>query len=408
MNPTVTGVHLFNSSKGNHMSITTVLAAGLPPIGSCPKSMVLGPCGGVSADGGCEVDAAHSCVFLDPVRAARRDEDERAALGAALAPDPAALSASGFRQRLESGAFTVVTELNGPDGAAADSYVAAAQAIAAESDAVSVTDHSGANVHMGSLAAAGRLRAAGIEVIATFACRDRNRIALQGDLLGAASLGIGNVLCVTGNHVLVGDSPDARAVFDLDGSRLIGLADRLRKRGVYDNGRALTDAPALFLGGPAHPFAPPYEERPRHVIRKARLGADFIISQHIFDLTRWRGFVRGVQELRGEPGVPGFHLLGGIAILPDGGTARQVNAGLRGFSIPEAVLRRLDQAGDPQQAGIDIAAETLAELSGQPGVAGCLLAPVVNRGSNALTASAEQADVIRAVRERAGVSAGAA
>jgi methylenetetrahydrofolate reductase (NADPH) len=390
------------------MSTSTIPAATLPLVGSCPKSMVLGPCGGVAADGGCEVDAAHSCAFLDPARAERRDEDERAALAAALAPDPAALPVSSFRQRLQSGAFTVVTELNGPDGAALDGYVAAALAIAAQSDAVSVTDHSGANVHMGSVAAAGRLRAAGVEVIATFACRDRNRIALQGDLLGAAALGIGNILCVTGNHVLVGDSPDARPVFDLDGSRLIGLADRLRKRGAYDNGRGLADAPALFLGGTAHPFAPPYEERPRHVIRKARLGADFVISQHIFDLTRWRGFVRGVDQLRGEPGVPVFHLLGGIAILPDGGTARRVNAGLRGFSIPEQVLRRLDQAADPQQTGIDIAAETVAELAGQPGVAGCLLAPVVNRGTNALTATAEQSDVIRAVRQQAGVAAHAA
>jgi methylenetetrahydrofolate reductase (NADPH) len=390
------------------MSTSTLPATILPPVGSCPKSMVLGPCGGVAADGGCEVDPAHSCVFLAPARAAHRDEDERAALGAALAPDPAALPASGLRQRLESGAFTVVTELNGPDGAVMDGYVAAALAIAAQCDAVSVTDHSGANVHMGSVAAAGRLRAAGIEVIATFACRDRNRIALQGDLLGAASLGIGNILCVTGNHVLVGDSPDARPVFDLDGSRLIGLADQLRKRGAYDNGRELADAPALFLGGTAHPFAPPYEERPRHVIRKARLGADFIISQHIFDLTRWRGFIRSVDQLRGEAGLPGFRLLGGIAILPDGATARRVNAGLRGFSIPETILRRLDQAADPQQTGIDIAAETLAELAGQTRVAGCLLAPVVSRGANALTASAGQADVIRAVRQRAGVAADAA
>lgn len=367
--------------------------------------MLLGPCGGVSADGGCEIDEAHACVFLDPVRAARRDVDEQAALAAALPPEPASLPGSALRQRLESGAFTVVTELNGPDGVATGAYVAAARAIAAESDAVSVTDHSGANVHMSGVAAAARVRAAGIETIATFACRDRNRIALQGDLLGAASLGIGNVLCVTGNHVLVGDSPHAKPVFDLDGSRLVALADRLRKRGEFENGRALSDAPALFLGAAAHPFAPPYEERPGHVIRKVRLGADFIISQHIFDLGRWRRFTSGVNDARG--GLA-FHLLGGIAILPDGATARRVNAGLRGFAIPEETLRRLDQAADPRETGIDIAAETLAELAGQPGVSGCLLAPVVNRGANALTASLEQADVIRAVRQRAGVAAHAA
>jgi methylenetetrahydrofolate reductase (NADPH) len=373
----------------------------LPVIDHCPKSMLLGPCGGVSAAGGCEIDTEHACAFLDPPRARQRDTDEQAALASALPPGPAALPDSVFRRRLESGAFTVVTELNGPDGAVTGDYLAGALDVAALSDAVSVTDHSGATVHMGTLAATAQLRRAGIETIATFACRDRNRIALQGDLVGAASLGVQNVLCVTGNHVLVGDSPTAKPVFDLDGSRLVALADRLRKRGEYDNGRALSDAPSLYIGATAHPFAPPYAERPQHVIRKARLGADFIISQHIFDLRRWREFVLEVNDARG--GLR-FHLLGGIAILPDGVTARRVNAGLRGFSIPGETLRRLDQSADPQETGIDIAAETVAELAAQPGVAGCLMAPVLNRGVNALTAAPEQADIIRAVRKRAGVA----
>jgi methylenetetrahydrofolate reductase (NADPH) len=381
--------------------VTSMFTTTLPLIDSCPKAMRLGPCGGVSADGSCEIDADHACSFLDPGRARQRDADEAAALAAALPPDPQALPDNGFRRRLESGAFTVVTELNGPDGAATGDYLEGALGVAALSDAVSVTDHSGATVHMSTVSATAQLRQAGVEAIATFACRDRNRIAMQGDLLGAASLGVHNVLCVTGNHPLVGDSPTARPVFDLDGSRLIALADRLRKRGEYDNGRLLNDAPTFFLGGTAHPFAPPYAERPLHVLRKVRLGADFIISQHIFDLPRWREFVRAVND---ERGALRFHLLGGIAILPDGATARRVNAGLRGFKIPEEVLRRLDQAADPQDTGIDIAAETVAELSAQPGVVGALMAPVLNRGVNALTAAPEQADIIRAVRDRAGVA----
>jgi methylenetetrahydrofolate reductase (NADPH) len=144
----------------------------LPPIGACPKAMVPGPCGGVSADGGCEVDEVHACEFLDPVRAARRDLDEQAALALhsrpsrpSHRPQLAPVSGSAFRQQLESGAFTVVTELNGPDGVATAAYVTAAQAVAAASDAVSVTDHSGANVHMSGVAAAARLRAAGIGAI---------------------------------------------------------------------------------------------------------------------------------------------------------------------------------------------------------------------------------------------------
>lgn len=365
----------------------------------CPKAMKIGPCGGVFANNGCEVEPAVGCFFLDPARREQIRADERALLplepaGETFAP------ASRLKRVLDSGKFTFIAEVNGADSADATDFVNAARVVASVADIVSITDHSGANVHMGNIAAVAHLRAADIDIMPTFACRDRNRMALQGDLLGAASLGVQNALLVTGNHVRVGDSPNATPVFDVDSPRLLAIADRLRRKGEYDNGRKVEVKPDLYLGSVAHPFAPPYEDRPRQVLRKVRAGADFVISQHIFDLPRWREFLAAVNALRADAAP--FHLLGGVAILPDEPTARAINAGLRGFSIPEALFTRLRQATDPQDEGLEIAAETLRELIDAEGVAGCLLAPVTGR-QNALVASIEQQELILEVRRRAGI-----
>lgn len=367
---------------------------------SCPKSMKIGPCGGVFADGGCEIAPEHRCIFLDPARREVFDLDERTLLPVSPSTGTASRSSS-FREVLDSGRFTVVAEINGADSADAAEFVDAARVIAEVVDIVSITDHSGANIHMGNIGASAHLAQAGIPIMPTFSCRDRNRLALQGDLLAIASHGVRNVLIVTGNHVAVGDSPDATPVFDLDGPRFIAIADRLRNTGQLHNGRQVDVKPDLYLGSVAHPFAPPYDDRPRQAVRKVRAGADFIITQHIFDLPRWRDFLAGVNVLRADERP--FHLLGGVAIMPDEPTARRINAGLRGFSIPEDVLARLRQARDPQDEGLEIAAETIHELTQSEGVAGALLAPVTGR-QNALTASVEQQELIAEVRRRAGIA----
>jgi len=374
------------------MSVSTFVDA-------CPKAMKIGPCGGVFSNGGCEIEPEVGCFFLDAARTAQIQADERELLPLVTEREQLA-PASRLKRTLDAGTFTFIAEVNGADSADASDFIAAARVVAEVADIVSITDHSGANVHMGNIAAVAHLRAAGIDIMPTFACRDRNRMALQGDLLGAASLGVQNALLVTGNHVRVGDSPDAKPVFDVDSPRLLAIADRLRRDGEYDNGRKVEVKPDLYLGSVAHPFAPPLDDRPRQLMRKVRAGADFIISQHIFDLPRWREFLAQVNVLR-EDAAP-FHLLGGVAILPDERTARMINAGLRGFSIPEELFTRLRQAADPQDEGLEIAAETLRELIDAEGVAGCLLAPVTGR-QNALVASVEQQELIVEVRRRAGI-----
>lgn len=373
------------------------MTTGLPIIETCPKSMRVGPCGGVFADGGCEIAPDRACTFI---RETQEDAPASGALAGAVVSGTTPWSApqSRLKSTLDAGRFAFVAEVNGADSADATAFVDAARVVATVADIVSITDHSGANVHMGNVAATAHLRNAGLEVMPTFSCRDRNRIALQGDLLGVASLGVHDALIVTGNHVEVGDSPQATPVFDLDSPRLLAVADRLRASGTFDNGRTVDVAPDLHLGSVAHPFAPPYAQRPEHVIRKVHAGADFIITQHIFDTSRWRSFLSGVNALRAD--IRPFHLLGGVAIMPNEPIARQINAGLRGFSIPETVLTRLRQAKDPQDVGLEIAAETLNELIESEGVSGCLLAPVTGR-QNALAASVEQSDLITEVRRRA-------
>lgn len=375
------------------MTVSTPPSSLLPVLEACPKMMAIGPCGGVSADHSCEIRPEAAGVFtgstprssdLLPARTDRADTPQGGRLAELLA----------------TGDFAVIAEVNGADSADAREFTAAAQRIQSVADIVSITDHSGANVHMGNIAAIAHMIQGGITAMPTFTCRDRNRIALQGDLLGAASLGAESVLLVTGNHVEVGDSPHAKPVFDLDSTRLIRIAADLRDRGLLENGRAVEQAPRFLIGAAAHPFAPPYDQRPAHVLRKVEAGADFLITQHIFDLPRWRDFLGELNAVRGE--TRDFHLLGGVAVLPDEETARKVNAGLRGFTIPEEVLLRLRQAKDPAAEGITIAAETIAELNAADGVAGTLLAPVTLR-TNALTASIEQAEILAAVLKEAGI-----
>lgn len=373
------------------MTDASTPVASLPLMAGCPKMMEIGPCGGVGVHDDCEIDRAARCVFVDqsPPPIPERSAPRTPPLTGRLAT------------MLSMGTFAVVGEVNGADTADVHAYVDAARSLSTVVDVISITDNSGANVRMGNVAVSAHLSAAGIETMTTFACRDRNRMALQGDLLGVASLGVRNVLCVTGNHVKVGDSPDAKPVFDLDSTRLIAAAAQLRDEGVFLNGRALDARPCYLIGGAAHPFAPPYQDRAAQVLRKVAAGADFLITQHIFDLPRWRAFIVEVNARRAD--ARPFHLLGGVAVLPNEEVARRVNAGLRGFTIPESVLARLKHARDPQSEGIAIAAETIAELDATDGVSGTLIAPVTMR-TNALAASQEQAEIISAVLSAAGIT----
>src|SRR3990172_505620 len=180
---------------------------------------------------------------------------------------------------LRSGRVAVTAELNPPDSADPQEVYDAAVVLSAVCDAINATDASAAHCHMSSVAICALLTRGGYEVIMQASCRDRNRIALQGDLLGAAAMGVSNVLCLTGDDVTTGDQPEAKRVFDFDSIQLLQTLRVMRDKGMFLSGRKLTVSPRLYLGAAANPFVPPYDWRPLRLAKKVAAGADFIQTQ---------------------------------------------------------------------------------------------------------------------------------
>jgi len=246
------------------------------------------------------------------------------------------------RSRLErvlrSGRFAVTAELNPPDSADPQAVYDRALVLASVCDAINATDASGANVHMSSVGVCALLTRAGYEPVLQVSCRDRNRIAIQGDLLGAAAMGVRNVLCLTGDGVQAGDQPEAKPVFDLDSITLLWTARALRDQGRFLSGRALEATPAFFLGAVENPFAPPFEERARRLAKKVEAGAEFIQTQFCFDLPRLEAFLRRVRDL-------GLHekaaILVGVGPLRSAKAAEWMRSHVPGVAIPDEIIRRL-------------------------------------------------------------------
>jgi methylenetetrahydrofolate reductase (NADPH) len=246
------------------------------------------------------------------------------------------------RSRLErvlrSGRFAVTAELNPPDSADPQAVYDRALVLASVCDAINATDASGANVHMSSVGVCALLTRAGYEPVLQVSCRDRNRIAIQGDLLGAAAMGVRNVLCLTGDGVQAGDQPEAKPVFDLDSITLLQTARALRDQGKFLSGRELEARPAFFLGAVENPFAPPFEERARRLAKKIEAGAEFIQTQFCFDIPRLSAFFRWARDL----GLPQkTAILVGVGPLRSARAAEWMRAHVPGVVIPDEIVRRL-------------------------------------------------------------------
>ena len=247
-------------------------------------------------------------------------------------------SGSRLERVLRSGRFAVTAELNPPDSADPQAVYDRALVLASLCDAINATDASGANVHMSSLAVCALLTRAGYEPVMQVSCRDRNRIALQGDLLGAAAMGVRNVLCLTGDGVQAGDQPEARPVFDLESISLLRTARTLRDKGHFLSGRKLESPPKLFLGAAENPFAQPYDFRPLRLAKKVEAGADFIQTQFCFDVPLMRKFMEAVRDL-------GLHervfILVGVGPLRSIRAAEWMRNNVPGVVIPDEVISRL-------------------------------------------------------------------
>ena len=274
-----------------------------------------------------------------------------------------------FERLLRAGHFAVTAEMSPPDGAHADLVHERVKELGPYADAINVVDASGANVHMSSVAVCALLVQAGYEPVLQVACRDKNRIAIQGDLLGAHALGIRNVLCLTGDGVQAGDHPEAKPVFDLDSITLLQMARILRDNGHFLSGRKLDTSPQFFLGGAANPFVPPYDFRPLRLAKKVQAGADFIQTQYCYDMPRLAQFMQKVRDL-------GLHekvsILIGVGPLRSAKVADWMRNNVPGVVIPDEVVRRLEGApkGKQREEGKRVCVEIIQQVREIAGVSG--------------------------------------
>ncbi|HEY2890050.1 MAG TPA: methylenetetrahydrofolate reductase [Dongiaceae bacterium] len=268
---------------------------------------------------------------------------------------------------LREGKFAVTAELNPPDSADPQDVYDRALVLSEVCDAINATDASGANVHMSSVGICSLLTRAGYAVVMQISCRDRNRIAIQGDVLGAAAMGVANILCLTGDGVQAGDQPAAKPVFDLDSMSLLETIRGMRDRRVFLSGRKITQAPQVFLGAAANPFAPPYDYRPIHLAKKVAAGAQFIQTQYCYDMPLLERFMAKVRDL-------GLHekcfILVGVGPLASARGARWMRSNVPGIHVPDPVIDRLEKAKDQKLEGKKVCIELIQQIRDIKGVAG--------------------------------------
>ncbi|MCC6474558.1 MAG: methylenetetrahydrofolate reductase [Burkholderiales bacterium] len=283
------------------------------------------------------------------------------------APPPGYRSASSLEHTLRKGWFAVTAELNPPDSADPRDVLAAAEPLQDVVDAINATDASGANCHMSSMGISSILSRAGLGVVLQISCRDRNRIAIQGDVLGAAAMGVSNVLCLTGDGVAVGDQPGAKPVFDFDCMSLLRALKTMRDEQRFLSGRAITTPPRVFLGAAENPCIPPYELRADRLAKKVEAGADFIQTNYVFDVELFRRFMARIRDM-------GVHrevfILAGVGPLPSPKTARWMRSNVPGIHIPDALIERIEKSGRPAEEGKKICIEIIRQIREIEGVAG--------------------------------------
>jgi len=276
---------------------------------------------------------------------------------------------SRLEEVLRAGHFAVTAELNPPDSADPEDVYRAAEVLSEVCDGINAVDASGANCHTSSVAMCALLTRSGYEPIYQVTCRDRNRIALQGDMLGAAAMGVLNVLCLTGDDVTVGDQPEAKRVFDFDSIQLLRTARTMRDQGVFLSGRKLTTAPCFFLGAVANPFVPPYEWRPQRLAKKIAAGAEFIQTQYCFDVPLFREYMNQVRD-RGLDKQA--FILAGVGPLRSAKTAEFMRKKVPGVVIPEEIIDRLHKTPKEyqQEEGKKICIEIIQQIREIAGVSG--------------------------------------
>ncbi|MDP6646909.1 MAG: methylenetetrahydrofolate reductase [Dehalococcoidales bacterium] len=268
---------------------------------------------------------------------------------------------------LTSGQFAVTAEAGPPKGTSAQVVQQKAEILSPYCDAVNITDNQTAVVRMSSLAGCVLLKQQGVEPVMQMVTRDRNRIALQSDVLGAIALGINNILCLTGDHQGFGNHPTAKGVFDMDSIQLIRVLKNMRDEKKFICGEDISGEVPLFIGAVENPFADPFEFRVNRLAKKIKAGADFIQTQAVYDLVRFTKWMEMVTDRGLDKQV---HILAGVLPIRAAGMARYMRDSVPGISVPQSITSRLRDAKNAKEEGLKITLEIIEHVRTLPGVHG--------------------------------------
>lgn len=294
-------------------------------------------------------------------------DDEPLIPGEALPQRPGHDSPGRLERILRAGAFAVTAEIAPPDSADPEEVYERAALFDGVVDAMNATDGSGANCHMSSVGMCSLLTRRGYAMVMQVSARDRNRIAIQGDVLGAAAMGVSNILCLTGDSVGVGDHPGAKPVFDLDCMSMLSMVRDMRDKQQFLSGRKLSSPPRVFLGAAANPFGPPLDYRPLRLAKKIEAGAQFVQTQYCFDIEIFRNYMRAARDM--DLHRKAF-ILAGVGPLASAKSAEWIRSNVPGVHIPDGIIDRLRGAADQKEEGIRICVDMMRELKDIEGVSG--------------------------------------
>jgi methylenetetrahydrofolate reductase (NADPH) len=276
-------------------------------------------------------------------------------------------ASSNLQRVLDSGQFGVTAEIGPPKSANPDSVRRIARNLKGYADAFNLTDNQTATVRLSSLASSLVCLQEGVEPVMQMACRDRNRIAIQSDALGASALGIRNLLCLTGDHQIFGNQKEAKNVYDLDSIQELMILRKMRDEGKTWGGDALETAPQFYLGAVENPFGDPLEFRVPRLAKKIAAGADFIQTQSIYDMERFEAFMGQVRDRGLDSKV---HILAGVLPLKSAKVALYMKNKVSGMTVPDEVIDRMKNAADPKAEGMKLCIETIEQLKQVKGVHG--------------------------------------
>ena len=283
-------------------------------------------------------------------------------------------SAGRLEKVLTAGEFAVTAELGPPQNANPEAIKKKAQHCIGNVEGANITDNQTAIVRMSSIAAGAIALSCGVEPIIQMVCRDRNRLAMQADILGAAALGIQNLLCLSGDHQTFGNHPDAKNVYDIDSMQLIAMVKKMRDDKQFLCGDEIKEhEPKLFIGAVANPFADPFEFRVMRLAKKINAGADFIQTQCIFDMKKFADWMKMVVD-------DGLHekayILAGLTPVRSHRALKYMKNNVAGMSIPDELITRMESAEDPKEEGVKICVEMIEQIKSTEGVSGIHLMPI--------------------------------